>query len=230
MKKIILILYLAIQLILYLLSVFINNDLPLNILEYLIIVINFFFALYLTKDIKNKDSMIALSALFFTLIADTFLVLLANYLLVAMISFTITQSLYYYRIKNLNNEKTITKRDLTRFISVISFLLIMILITIKNIQLLILITTVYFLMLLFNFIDSLKSFKKYPYLTIGLLLFICCDIFVGLNFLKESLAPFSFLYNLTNINFNMVWLFYAPSQVLLTVSILLINKRKASIV
>ena len=225
MKKIIISVFLSIQLLLYLLSVYIDTNFPTNVLEYLIIVINFIFGFYLMLKIKSKDSLLTLIALFFTLIADTFLVLLAKYQTIAMLSFSITQMFYFLKIKNLSKENKINKYDYIRLISVISFLIIVTISTIKNFDLLILITTFYFIMLLFNFIDSLKTFKKYPLFSIGLFLFICCDIFVGLNFLKNSLPSISIINFLLNIKFvDMVWFFYAPSQVILTLSILSIKK------
>lgn len=225
MKKIIISVFLSIQLLLYLLSVYIDTIFPTNVLEYLIIVINFIFGFYLMLKIKSKDSLLTLIALFFTLIADTFLVLLAKYQTIAMLSFSITQMFYFLKIKNLSKENKINKYDYIRLISVISFLIIVTISTIKNFDMLILITTFYFIMLLFNFIDSLKTFKKYPLFSIGLFLFICCDIFVGLNFLKNSLPSISIINFLLNIKFvDMVWFFYAPSQVILTLSILSIKK------
>lgn len=221
MKKIILTIYLVLQLTLYLLAVFIDNNLPTNVLEYSIIIINFLFVGYLTSIYKTKDSLITLLALLFTLVADTFLVLLGNHLTIAMISFSIVQIFYFYKIKNINQIKLI-KKDLIRLVTIALVILVIFIISIKNLDLLILFTAFYFLMLLFNFIDSLKTFKKYPSFSIGLLLFILCDIFVGLGFLQISLP--------VSIPFDLVWFFYAPSQVLLATSILFINKTKAEIV
>lgn len=228
MKKVILLLYLIVQLILYLLTVFIETTIPIELLTYSIIFTNTVFAILLTIYYKTKDSIISLVALFFTLIADTFLILIINQTL-GMISFSFTQFFYFIKLKNLNNEINIlTKKDIVRIICLFIILITVFIFTIQNFSLLIFITSFYFVMLLFNFIDSLKYIKQYPTLPIGFLLFILCDIFVGLNFLEGTLPleKIIFINFLLNIDFNFIWFFYAPSQVLLVSSIIFTNNRR----
>ena len=227
MKKITLIIYLVIQTFLYLFAVFIDSNIPAEIINYSIIVTNMIFGLLLLLNIKTKDSIISVAALFFTLISDTFLILIIQRE-IAMISFSVVQILYFIKLKNLNNElKTITKIDSIRFIRILLILIIVFIITFNNLDFLILITTFYFVMLFFNFIDSIKIFKIHPTISIGLLLFILCDIFVGLDFLKASLPldKLPLANFIINIDFNFIWFFYTPSQVLLVLSILLVKKK-----
>lgn len=90
-----------------------------------------------------------------------------------------------------------------------------VLFAIKQFNALYAVVIVYVVILLSNFILSFLNFifyKDYIYkgkaifLTIGFLLFIGCDICVG-------------LYNLGHYEiYNFIWLFYAPSQILISIS------------
>lgn len=56
----------------------------------------------------------------------------------------------------------------------------------------------------------------------GLVLFILCDVFVGLGVLATDYLgaePGSFLYEITHTGFNTAWLFYVPSQTLIASSL-----------
>ena len=75
LSLIISILYLTIQIPSFILSIFCNVS-NVNGFYYSFIVINFIFSLIILFYNKNKDNLITSIAFFFTLIADTFLVLL----------------------------------------------------------------------------------------------------------------------------------------------------------
>lgn len=218
MKRAWVILYIIIQLLLYLSIVFIDIKISHNLLTYLVIVINMIMGVLTLVFKNNKDVIISIFALFFTLVSDTFLIF-TEHLTIAMISFSVVQTLYMIKVKNLKYTlHKFTKMDLTRSI-IIPIVMLITIILFKD--LLITITSIYFLMLVFNFIESIHLIKSNMLIPIGFCLFILCDIFVGLNFLKDILPieNFKFLSYVININFNFIWFFYTPSQVLLTLSI-----------
>lgn len=221
MKKIIIFIYLVIQFILYLFSVYFETLIPRYIACYLIIVINLIMSLYLLYYHRNKVVVLNILGLFFTLISDTFLVIYDSHYLIALFFFSFVHILYFIKIKVVTKEYRIKLIDIFRFISIIIAFVLVIIITYNNFDLLYLVAAFYFLMLLFNFIYCIKIYKTNKLMTIGLLLFIFCDIFVGLNFIKEILLLDSlpFLNFLLNGWFNTIWFFYAPSQVLLTLAI-----------
>ena len=65
-------------------------------------------------------------------------------------------------------------------------------------------------------------------LAIGLVLFLCCDTVIGLNMAKTYLPIPSdaLLYRVINPGFDLAWACYLPSQVLITLS-LLVGDRKS---
>lgn len=206
MKKIIILTYLIIQLILYSLILFINTNIRVEFTTYSVIVLNMIMGVYLLIINKNKDNIYSLFALTFTLVSDTFLIFDINKI-IAMISFCIVQILYMLKIKIILSKNKFNYYDIIR-ISVITIAIIILSIIYKDI--LISITTFYFIMLIFNLFESIPLIKKNWLIPIGLLLFILCDIFVSLDFLNVNL----------NISFNIIWFFYTPSQVFLTLSMI----------
>ena len=85
----------------------------------------------------------------------------------------------------------------------------------------------YFTNLILNIVLSFFEFKKSPLFAIGLLLFLGCDIFVGLqvaNGLYINIPTDSILYNIIFAPFNISWLCYLPSQTLISSSVMSINK------
>ena len=64
--------------------------------------------------------------------------------------------------------------------------------------------------------------KETPKLfAIGLTLFILCDTIIGLENLESyiSLSSDSLIYKMINVGFNLAWVFYLPSQVLIALTI-----------
>ena len=204
MKKLILFIYLTIQLFLYCSILFININIPNSIITYSVILLNMILGLYMLQISKEIDVIVTTFALLFTLISDTFLIF-TDYKLPAMFTFSLVQIFYMLKIKNLKSTFNINYIDIIRITIILITITIMAFITH---DLLVVITSFYFLMLVFNFIESIKLFKINWMIPVGFLLFIFCDIFVGLDFLDIDL----------NLNFNVIWFFYTPSQVLLTLS------------
>ena len=79
----------------------------------------------------------------------------------------------------------------------------------------------YYVNLIFNIILAFLQFKSYPALSIGLVLFLLCDTVIGLQVMSGGYLPIpegSLLHNIIYAPFNLAWLFYLPSQVLISLS------------
>lgn len=155
-------------------------------------------------------------ALVFTLISDYFLLFNTNQNLYVygLITFIITQLIYFAFILYLRKSKVeLLINLLGRFLLTIAALVVAFYLNYSDV--LTILALVYFVELLSNFLYStflIKFDKKYLIFSLGLLLFIGCDINVGLNnvHLFEGID-----YNLVNF---LMWVFYLPSQVLLSLT------------
>ena len=155
-------------------------------------------------------------ALVFTLISDYFLLFNTNQNLYVygLITFIITQSIYFAFILYLRKSKLeLLINLLVRFLLTIAALVVAFYLNYSDV--LTILALVYFVELLSNFLYStflIKLDKEYLIFSLGLLLFIGCDINVGLNnvHLFEGID-----YSLVNF---LMWVFYLPSQVLLSLT------------
>ena len=155
-------------------------------------------------------------ALVFTLISDYFLLFNTNQNLYVygLITFIITQLIYFAFILYLRKSKLeLLINLLVRSLLTISSLVVAFYLNYSDV--LTILALVYFVELLSNFLYStflIKLDKEYLIFSLGLLLFIGCDINVGLNnvHLFEGID-----YSLVNF---LMWVFYLPSQVLLSLT------------
>ena len=155
-------------------------------------------------------------ALVFTLISDYFLLFNTNQNLYVygLITFIITQLIYFAFILYLRKSKLeLLINLLVRFLLTIAALVVAFYLNYSDV--LTILALVYFVELLSNFLYStflIKFDKEYLIFSLGLLLFIGCDINVGLNnvHLFEGID-----YSLVNF---LMWVFYLPSQVLLSLT------------
>lgn len=213
--------YIILQLILYLLlhtTDFFNYDIGC----YSVIICGVLVSLFIAIQSKNKAFYLITLAQCFTLVSDTFLVLLDNYHSIAMISFCFTQLSYYIYIlfTNVNNKKYHQIFFYSRIIiSIILILSYFVNLVFKwNFGFLPFISLIYFSLLLHNILESCYTFKKNPYLTIGLILFMLCDICVGFYNLVDmfNVSKDSLIYIVSHSKVDWVWIFYHPSQVILS--------------
>ncbi len=179
-------------------------------LKYSTILLCFVLSLFIGNDCINKRDLLFLqSARFFTLLADLFLVL-SGKLFLGIFFFILVQYSYLFR--------SLTKKSLVLISIILSLFLIPTFIVfsyrLSNISLFI-IALYYGILLLTNLIIASKKYKYHHIIFWGMLLFCLCDINVALynlssnfNFTNISFIPFGFL----------IWLFYFPSQLLLTLS------------
>ena len=133
-----------------------------------------------------------------------------------MIFFIITQLVYFFLI--FKNEE---KRKAIIHLSSIGLLLIgsltgVIILLKDNLNMVIIESCIYGTLLITNAIFSFTNFKLFKTVSIGLLLFIMCDLGVAYGFLKDM--DLIYIEFISNLPFNYVWLFYLPSQTLISLN------------
>ena len=220
LKKVFLILVLLVELFLYTLFLYFDfNDINIEIsnwLKYVGIIICFLASLIpiFSKNSAKSQYFIPFS-LFFTLVSDYFLLINTdkNLYIFGVVIFIIVQLSYFIYIETLKKNKTSFLISLIFRIILSSILIIAL--SIIRFDLLSIVSACYFVELLMNFITSLsliKINKCFLIFSIGLLLFIGCDISVGLTNLDL------FEGHIKNLVSNLMWIFYLPSQVLISFS------------
>ena len=211
-NKLVTIVFILIELILFPFAVFVfpNN----RILQYMGVVIAFIYSIY--SSFKKDDQLIITIALFNTLIADLFILVLNKYIEVGMIFFIITQLVYFFLIfKNEEKRKAIIHLSSIGLLLIGSLTSVIILLK-DNLNMVIIESCIYGTLLITNAIFSFTNFKLFKTVSIGLLLFIMCDLGVAYGFLKDmGLIYIEFI---SNLPFNYVWLFYLPSQALISLN------------
>ncbi len=164
------------------------------------------------------------TALICTAFADYFLVISrVQQRLPAMLFFSITQICYFILIHRNMKSQSLRKVHLIAQASLSVFAVILTLAVLQSkADALSLVSLFYFANLLSNIVFAFIDFKASPLLAIGLLLFICCDITVGLSMidLYFDIPSDSVIYSIINPGFDLAWAFYIPSQTLLALSLL----------
>ena len=97
----------------------------------------------------------------------------------------------------------------------------------QNADALAIVSMLYYAQLTLNVVFAFAKFRSRAVLAIGFLLFLLCDTVIGLDLINGYLPipPDALLYKIIRPGFNLAWVFYLPSQVLLSLS-LLTNKFK----
>jgi hypothetical protein len=85
---------------------------------------------------------------------------------------------------------------------------------------LIIVALFYYVNFLVNVIFSFVHFKSNKLLALGLLLFILCDTMIGFQEMVGifNLNKDSFIYIISQTDYNIPWIFYIPAQILLLIS------------
>ena len=162
--------------------------------------------------------------LFITIIADLFLLVLDSHFILGVFLFSIVQIIYIIRYDNKKNYLKVKK--FTSLLLILIFMYGIINSFIVKIDFLIVIGFYYAITLLTSLIKSIKAckYKIYPspnryMIVIAMVLFLLCDINVFLynliDFIPLSAQAGKTIYNISSIS---MWLFYLPSQVLLSLS------------
>ena len=174
----------------------------------------------------NKDNLFYSSGLMFTVMADLCLVLCdPTQRLGGMIFFLIVQSMYSIKLHTITKSKLIL---VIRLSLVILLELICYIVLKDNIDLLVIVSLAYYVMLFMNIIESLLNFKDNKILPIGLTLFLLCDTVIGLQVMSDMFLKInesSFIYILIFSNFDLAWFFYLPSQVLISLKTYINHKK-----
>lgn len=186
-------------------------------LKYLSMLLVLMISLFTGDDALNvKDLKLLQTGLFITLIADLFLLILGRHYILGILLFSVVQIIYSSRYGFTN-----LKKNIRNFIVIFSSLFIVYFVVDKLIFKLDFIWGMglfYGICLLNSVIKAAKAYRDRLFpkpnghmILIGMVLFLLCDINVALyNILNEGL-----FYNISSIS---MWLFYLPSQVLLSLS------------
>ena len=213
-------LFILIEAILYY-FIFNTSGKTVNIVSYASIVLAFLFGLLFIKN-KKYNYVISLG-LIFTLISDYFLVLNSpsteETKSIAMTTFSVAQLIYFvYILLTSDNKKLNLANIISRIILCVLMSLITCVVCGDKVNYLAVISVFYYTNIALNLIFSLIQFKKYSLFALGLILFVLCDTVIGLNSaigVFISVPETSILYKIAFAPFNLAWVFYLPSQVLI---------------
>lgn len=220
-KSIPLILFILIHLILYLFiyAFKIITGKTETIADYIVVISCFLFSFVYFIIKRNSNTLIFVIAFLFTILADTNLLILDDNYELGVLAFIIVQFAYFwYILKNMytkdNYGYLIAIRLITIVIGVIASLIV------QTDKLLVCLVIIYISNLVINLIISIIPRKRNLLFSLGLFLFLLCDICVGCYNIGDiiDISNTSLFYKIANLPFNIAWLFYHPSQVLLAIS------------
>jgi len=183
---------------------------------FIFIIVCISFVLSLALAVVLRYNYLTTAALFFTVIADIFLIILGRYYAIGLVFFNIVQILYAARIfRNRDDKKTFIKfivqialRTITAVIAVIVITLVL------EFDLVLILVAIYATNFLYNLIFLSLRFKRDAMFGVGLILFAFCDIFVGLLNLPE----YTDIAINRSIVFALMAICYIPSQIIIAVS------------
>lgn len=167
---------------------------------------------------SNRDNAIMIAALFFTAISDLFILVLDKYYEIGLVTFIIVQSLYLYRIY-CDRLKKIYITLCVRLAVILALIITFAALGMLNV--LVAECAIYITMLVANVSDSFiicrKGVKNLIF-ALGLLLFLGCDVCVGLHNFGAVLDVALPVWLIEFVSVA-IWAFYLPSQVLITLSV-----------
>ena len=192
-------------------------------LAYFSIIICFIFSIFaFKKETKNLHIIIAL---LFTYLADSCLVPHFNGSYngeLGLVFFNFAQISYFLFILFRSEKKLWLPHIIVRGCLILAMVIVAVVVLKDKTDFLSIVTVIYFANLICNLAFSIFNFKKDPLIPIGFLLFALCDITTGFNTIINSgylsISSSSLIYKLAMSDFNFTWLFYQPSQILLTLS------------
>ena len=190
-----------------------NTGNPCSIaLKYMSIIIFFILSLSISENgVSKRDTLLLQLALFFTLCADTCLLILNNFF-IGIFFFCIVQFLYIIRhSKSLN----ITKVIISLCLIILLPAFILKLFPLDMDKRLLTISTIY-LILLVN--SLLVAVKFNQIVALAMTLFFFCDINVGISHILSIYPVYLWNIPLSFLTSFLVWIFYFPSQLLLALS------------
>lgn len=191
----------------------------ISIIKYIGIILCFILALIKTSKVNRKDSRILQIGLFFTIFADLALVILEDYV-IGVIIFTIIQLIYIFRYTG-NSFKKVAKNLLVIFVIMFSSYFIISKLILDTISILIPIGLFYAICLITSVTKGINISKDDNYLNpnkhiigLAMVLFLLCDVNIAIAYVlrSENLLNSSYIFS------NLIWVFYFPSQILLSLS------------
>lgn len=168
------------------------------------------------------DYLFTILALLSTVVADVFLVL-CNPLnqLAGMVAFLFAQTFYAIKL-TIAKQKLLTRIILlsVRLLLTITVIILTVIVLKDSCDALAIISVVYYVNLALN---AVYAFICHKYLfAVGLVLFALCDICIGLQVMAGGYLPIpsdSFIMKILYPGFNLPWVFYLPSQVVIALSV-----------
>lgn len=228
-------------------DIFGGNILISNYIKFSVVVLCLLYVLFINLKINKIQHRYLLYAMVFTVVSDV-LILLSDYYFYGVLTFIIAQQLHGIRIsmlsgtlkdssvksafKRLTLKKSIYKNLLKDLFTRLSYQLVIsfaigTVLWYEEVSFngLLAVSIFYFISILSNTVRSLKislksgNRKNIKYLAAGFVLFLLCDINVGLFNISDFISLgkyYNIIYSASSI---LMWTFYAPSQVLLALSI-----------
>ena len=193
-----------------------------DLCRYAVVVLACLFCLLFFE--KTPSYFLTQLALICTVGADYFLVAaLETKQLPAMLFFSVTQLAYFAR---LYWEDRSRMRRTVHLIARVALSVVALILTLAVLgeatDAVALVSVFYYANLILNLIFAFLNFKAQYLMAVGFLLFLLCDTVIGFSFLENYLAlsPDSWVHSIFSVGFDLAWAFYAPSQVLLALSLL----------
>ena len=160
-----------------------------------------------------------------TVMADWFLVVTSPMKqLPAMVFFSVAQICYFLRLYLSEDNKKKRSIHCIARASLVAIALVLTVTVLKDkTDALSLVSLFYYANLVMNIAVAFAQFKGCPLLAVGLLLFLMCDTLIGLDVMAKSyiqITEGSFIYSLLHSGLNLAWIFYVPSQALISISLL----------
>ncbi|SES84504.1 lysoplasmalogenase family protein [[Clostridium] polysaccharolyticum] len=189
------------------------NGLWINYLRYGAVALCFLYvSFYFAKNKqRNHSDWFFLLGLFFTCLADIFLILQNKHLEMGITAFFITQICYFlYLTKGI--------KKVWKYYIIVNCLCAIVLfgaayfITMQHSMMLFLIC-LYGVTFSGNVLLAVKGFGKHALFSSGLIMFFCCDICVGLS----NSALLGIPVSVEAVFFWLIWIFYIPSQVCISI-------------
>lgn len=165
---------------------------------------------------RSKENRFLLIGLVFTIAADACLVLChPQQRLLGMVFFLVVQCAYavHLQAQRRSNRFLLSRLGLTLAATIIALLILG-----EKADALALISLVYYANMIVSILEGFSQFSINKLFPIGLVLFLLCDTVIGLQVAAEgylSISADSLLPQFLYPGFNLAWLFYLPSQVLI---------------
>jgi len=202
-----------------------NDKITVSIFILFILIYSIYFC------IKYKQNKIYLIGAGFAFAADIFLSIIreGNGVIETGLTLFLCAQIAFMFFMNRYNKKKVKTLTIYRIAISLALAAIAVIIFNKNTNYLIILTCVYGVNLIINLIEAIQIRKVFPLLYVGFVLFILCDIAIGLNAAKDL-----GIIDLSNIPFVRLafliddcgWIFYMPCQGFMCVSLMINNTQK----